>query len=85
MATSGLSASTNGWYGVRGSGVDRPQIIMDVTALMPEMPDDVRFDIAASLGRLGRSDPALAAVVEELRQQPAFEQALAEARQLDEE
>jgi hypothetical protein len=67
------------------AGVDRPQIVMDVTAQMPDLPDGVRLTIAASLRRLSRSDPALAAVVEELQRLPAFEQALAEARQLDEE
>jgi hypothetical protein len=66
-------------------GVDRQQIVADLRSLMPDLPCSARCDIAAQLLWLARKDPAVASVVEELRQEPAFEQALVEARQSGDE
>src|SRR5262249_51170890 len=62
-------------------GVDPQRIVADLRSQMPDLPSSVRCDVAEQLLWRARKDPALAAVVEDLRQAPAFEQALDEVQQ----
>jgi hypothetical protein len=66
-------------------GVDRQRVDADLRSQMPDLPFSVRCDVAGQLLGLARQDPALATVLEDLRQAPAFEQALAEVRPYVEE
>jgi hypothetical protein len=66
-------------------GIDRRRTIEDLQGQMPEWPRALLLDVAAALRWRARREPALAAVVEDLRQVPAFAQALAEVEQFGDE
>ena len=62
-------------------GVDRRRTLDDLVRRVPDWPGSVVYAVAARLLGLARTDPALGRVLEDLRQAPAFAEALAGARQ----
>jgi hypothetical protein len=63
------------------AGVDRQPIVADLRGRAADLPPGLLRDVGGALLGLARSDPAVAALVEELRREPAFEHGLAEARE----
>jgi hypothetical protein len=61
-------------------GVDRQQIVADLVRQMPDLPFLMRCEIVEELLWIAHKEPALTTVIEELRQSPAFEEALVEVR-----
>lgn len=62
-------------------GIERRRIVADLIDQMPYLPIAQRLDVADRLRWLAHKDPAMAAIVEDLRQAPAFEEARIEAEQ----
>jgi hypothetical protein len=65
---------------IAAHGCDRDRVVAGIRALIQELPASMLGDAAGQLVALSREEPGLAAVVEDLRQVTAFEEALVEAR-----